>query len=178
MKAGSKLLGDKRTEFTVWAPFKETMILHIVHPFDRKMEMVKDEWGYFYFKTEVGAGCLYFFMPEGKKDIPDPASQFQPQGVHGPSEVIDHSTYQWYDTNWKGLPFSELILYEIHTGTFTEKGTFEAIIHKLDYLVTTGINAIELMPVAQFPGNRNWGYDGVYYYAVQDSYGGPAGLKK
>ena len=178
MKAGSKLLGDRRTEFAVWAPLKETMTLHIVHPFDKKMEMIKDELGYFYSKAEVGAGCLYFFMPEGEKDIPDPASQFQPQGVQGPSEVIDHSAYHWHDTNWKGLPFSEFILYEIHTGTFTEKGTFEAIIDKLDYLVATGINAIELMPVAQFPGNRNWGYDGVYYYAVQDSYGGPASLKK
>src|SRR6266487_2242995 len=126
MKIGSTLLDDERTEFSVWAPLKENMTLHIIHPFDKKMEMIKDESGYFHLEAEVGAGSLYFFMPETEKNIPDPASQFQPQGVHGPSEVIDHSAYHWNDKNWKGLLFSKLILYEIHTGTFTEKGTFEA----------------------------------------------------
>jgi len=177
MNIGSRYLSNGRIIFTVWAPLKEKMILHIVRPFDRKIQMEKDESGYFHTEVEVGSDCYYFFMPGGEKDFPDPASGFQPDGVHGPSAVVNHS-YEWNDETWNGIPFDELILYEVHTGTFTEEGTFEAMISKLDHLVSTGINAIELMPVAQFPGSRNWGYDGVYPYAVQNSYGGPGGLKK
>ncbi len=167
------------TRFTVWAPLKEKMILHLVHPRDEKWEMTKDDEGYWQITVEdLPAEALYFFMPDGEKDYPDPASAFQPQGVHGPSAVVDHSLYQWKDNEWKGLPLEELIIYELHVGTFTKEGSFEAIIPRLDELKATGINALELMPVAQFPGNRNWGYDGVYPYAVQNSYGGPQGLKK
>lgn len=111
-------------------------------------------------------------------DRPDPASHFQPQGVHGPSQVIDHSTSPWQDAGWKGVPLAEMIFYELHVGTFTPAGTFAAIIPRLPDLVELGVNAIELMPVAQFPGDRNWGYDGVYPFAVQNSYGGPLGLKQ
>jgi maltooligosyltrehalose trehalohydrolase len=121
--------------------------------------------------------CRYFFKPDGEKDYPDPASFYQPEGVHGPSQVVNHSLYQWNDQEWKGLPLEELIIYEMHVGTFTPEGTFEAIIPRLDELKATGINALEIMPVAQFSGNRNWGYDGVFPYAVQNSYGGPDGLK-
>jgi len=177
MKTGPRILGNGKTEFAVWAPLKERMILHITHPFEKEIEMQKDEAGYFSVQGEVEAGCLYFFMPD-MKDIPDPGSFFQPSGVHGASQVIDHSEFQWGDVKWRGVPFDDLILYELHVGTFTDEGTFEAIINKLDHLVDTGINAIELMPVAQFPGNRNWGYDGAYLYAVQNSYGGPNGLKR
>jgi maltooligosyltrehalose trehalohydrolase len=177
MNIGATYLGNGHTEFTVWAPLKEKMVLHIVHPFDKETEMQKDALGYFHVVEKVGAGCKYFFKVDGK-DLADPASQLQPEGVHGPSEVIDHTIYSWKDEKWKGLSFSDLILYELHVGTFTGEGTFEAIIPKLDHLVDTGINAIELMPAAQFPGERNWGYDGVFPYAVQNSYGGPQGLKK
>jgi maltooligosyltrehalose trehalohydrolase len=165
--------------FRVWAPEKDRMILHIIHPHDRKLEMQKDKDGYFFIELkDIPAGTRYFLMPEGKNDLPDPGSRFQPEGVHGPSEVIDHAAFAWEDDAWRGLPFGDLVLYELHVGTFTPEGTFEAIIPLLDDLVDVGINAIELMPVAQFPGTRNWGYDGVFPYAVQNSYGGPEGLKR
>jgi maltooligosyltrehalose trehalohydrolase len=108
---------------------------------------------------------------------PDPASRFQPDGVHGPSEVTD-SSFAWTDTGWGGLPLEKFVLYELHVGTFTPEGTFEAIISYLSYLRELGVTVLELMPVAQFPGTRNWGYDGVFPFAVQNSYGGPLGLKR
>lgn len=162
--------------FTVWAPEKETMQLLI----DNRppVPMQKSEDGYFETELEhIQPGTRYRFSPDGEGSYPDPASHFQPEGVHGASAVVDHSAYQWQDGDWNGLPLKELILYEIHTGTFTPEGTFEGIISKLDYLAELGINAIEIMPVSQFPGGRNWGYDLVYPYAVQDTYGGPDGLK-
>src|SRR5436190_7587627 len=177
MDIGSIPLSNGKTRFTVWAPLKQKMILHILDPVDNKMQMEKDGFGCFHIEASVEAGCRYFFIPEGIKDLPDPASRFQPEGVHGPSQVTEHH-YQWNEGNWRGIPFDELILYELHTGTFTEEGTFEAAIEKLDHLLRTGVNAIQIMPVAQFPGKRNWGYDGVFPYAVQNSYGGPMGLKK
>jgi maltooligosyltrehalose trehalohydrolase len=178
MNIGATYLGNGHTEFTVWAPLKGKMVLHIVHPFDKKMAMQKDEEGYFHISTKSEPGWRYFFMPEGEKDLADPASKFQPGGVHGASEVIDQSAFKWNDSNWTGISFSKLILYELHVATFTEEGTFKAITGKLEHLVEAGINAIELMPIAQFPGERNWGYDGIFPFAVQNSYGGPDGLKK
>lgn len=166
-------------QFKVWAPEKKEMMLHIVKPFEKKFEMQKGDEGYFTVDAETKEKELqYFFKPNDEKDFPDPASQYQPQGVHGPSQTVDHSIYKWHDDNWNGIPFHEWIIYELHVGLFTNEGTFEAIINRLDDLIDVGINAIELMPVSQFPGNRNWGYDGVYPYAVQNSYGGPGGLKK
>ncbi len=154
------------------------MQLHIVHPENKVMPMQKDEKGYFQYTVEgLHPGTRYFFRPEGEHDFPDPVSHYQPEGVHGPSEVIDHNDFIWADADWQLKSFRDLIFYELHVGTFTEEGTFEAIIGRLDDLISLGINAIELMPVAQFPGSRNWGYDGVLPYAVQNSYGGPEGLK-
>lgn len=164
--------------FKVWAPAKASMQLHLVYPVDETIAMDQDENGYFLAEVSAPPGTRYFFKPGGKADYPDPASHFQPEGVHGPSEVVDHSVFNWTDGNWKGIPFKELILYELHVGTFTEEGTFEAIIPFLEDLASLGINALELMPVSQFPGSRNWGYDQTYPYAVQNSYGGPEGLKK
>ncbi|GAA4453721.1 malto-oligosyltrehalose trehalohydrolase [Nibrella saemangeumensis] len=176
---GANYEGGGRCTFTVWAPEKEKMILHLVHPREQQIAMQPDEFGYFQTEVaDVDPGTHYFFRPDDEQDYPDPASHFQPEGVHGPSAVVDHGTYAWQDSDWRGLPFKDLVLYELHVGTFTPEGTFEAIIPRLDYLVDTGINALELMPVSQFSGNRNWGYDGVFPYAVQDSYGGPEGLKK
>lgn len=178
-KTGAQLLTDNRCSFSVWAPEKESMILHIVSPKEQKLKMLKDELGYFRVVVEgISAGCKYFFMPNGQKDFPDPSSHFQPDGVHGPSQVINHSDFKWSDSGWKGISFNKLILYEIHVGTFSQHGTFEAIIPFLGEISDSGINAIEIMPVSQFPGKRNWGYDGVYPYSVQNSYGGPDGLKK
>ncbi|MEN6455851.1 MAG: malto-oligosyltrehalose trehalohydrolase [Prolixibacteraceae bacterium] len=171
-------IGKDKRIFKVWAPCKTNMQLHLVHPFDRTIGMQRDGDGYFVAEVEAPPGTRYYFKPDSKTDYPDPASHFQPEGVHGPSEVVDHSLFHWQDRDWKGIPFKKLILYELHVGTFTEEGTFEAIIPFLEDLADVGINALELMPVSQFPGNRNWGYDQTYPYAVQNSYGGPDGLKK
>ena len=165
--------------FRVWAPLKEKIALHVVAPFEQEYFMQKEEGGYFSLAIESSADTLrYFYKPDGVGDCPDPASQFQPEGVHGPSQTVDHAAYPWKDKTWKGLPLEEMVMYELHVGTFTPEGSFEAIIPRLDSLLEIGINALELMPVAQFPGSRNWGYDGVFPYAVQHSYGGPEGLKK
>lgn len=126
----------------------------------------------------IGPGALYKYIIDGGRARPDPASAFQPRGVHGPSEVTDHAAFKWDDLDWKGIPPAKMIIYELHPGTFTSGGGFAGVEEKLDYLKDLGINTVELMPVAQFPGSRNWGYDGAYPYAVQDSYGGPPGLKK
>jgi maltooligosyltrehalose trehalohydrolase len=169
--------GDCR--FTVWAPEKERLILHLVYPEDKLVEMDKDQDGYFSVALpDIRPGARYYYRPEGTGDYPDPASFFQPEGVHKASQVIDHNRYCWQDGSWCNIPLIEVVLYELHTGTFTKEGTFEAIIPRLRELAEIGINAIELMPVVQFPGNRNWGYDGVYPYAVHNSYGGPEGLKR
>jgi maltooligosyltrehalose trehalohydrolase len=175
----SAVLKNDHWEFNVWAPEKEEMILHIVHPFEKAFTMTKNEEGNFSVDVNTGEKDIrYFFKPNNEKDLPDPASQSQPEGVQGPSQTIDHSSYKWNDGNWKGSSMKEWILYELHVGTFTQDGNFEAAISKLDQLVDIGVNAIEIMPIAQFPGNRNWGYDGVFPYAVQNSYGGAEGLKK
>src|SRR5947208_6693749 len=122
-------------------------------------------------------GARYKYRLATGKELPDPVSRYQPEGVHGPSEAVD-PRFDWQDQHWLGLPIENYIIYELHAGTFTTEGTFEAAIRHLDDLVNIGITAVELMPVAQFPGTRNWGYDGVFPFAVQNSYGGPAGLKK
>lgn len=155
--------------------------------------MQKDDQGYFHVDVpNVQHGDRYTYQPDGATTspdgataspdgattCPDPASPWQPDGVHGPSAVVDHQRYTWTDSHWHGLPFSSLIFYELHVGAFTPEGTFEAIIPRLPELAALGINALELMPVSQFPGRRNWGYDNVFLYAVQDSYGGPEGLKR
>ncbi len=133
-----------------------------------------------YFSTtlkDVEAGASYLYCLDGAIDRPDPASRLQSDGVHGPSRVVD-SEFEWHDTGWRGVPLSKYVIYELHVGTFTRAGTFAGIVPELERLKKLGVTAVELMPVAQFPGTRNWGYDGVYPYAVQDSYGGPRGLKR
>jgi maltooligosyltrehalose trehalohydrolase len=178
VKIGSNYLGEGRCEFSVWAPSHEEVAVQIVSPENRLIPMQKDEQGYFKVLAEgIDPGMLYFYKIAGD-DRPDPASQYQPKDVHGPSEVVDHTRMNWTDTGWSGIPLEEMIIYELHVGTFTPEGTFEAIIPRLGELREFGVNAIEIMPVAQFPGDRNWGYDGAYTYAVQHSYGGPEGLKK
>ena len=179
MKQGAKYIGKGLCDFTVWAPFALSVSLKFVAPEQRLVLLKKSERGYWHTRAE---GCLpatqYRYLLDGERERPDPASQYQPDGVHGPSEVVDHAAFRWTDSGWKGLPLPSMIMYELHTGTFTPEGTFEAIIPRLGDLKDLGINTIGLMPVAQFPGDRNWGYDGVYPYAVQNSYGGPEGLKR
>lgn len=173
-EAGAFAEGDE-TSFIVWAPERESLHIQIgqqLHP------MEKDERGYWKQRVKgVRPGTRYMFHLDQKKSLPDPASLSQPEGVHKASEVVDRS-FPWKDLSWKGIPLSDMIIYELHVGTFTDAGTFEGVIEKLPYLKTLGINTIELMPVAQFPGSRNWGYDGVFPFAVQNSYGGVQGLKK
>lgn len=167
--------GNEKCTFTVWAPFCKKVDLDLnnsIYP------LTSDESGYWSATLQnIHAGAEYFFLPGGLKKIPDPASRFQPKGVHGPSSVVSPE-FRWSDASWKGLSLRDMIIYEVHTGTFSDTGSFEGILQRLGYLKDLGINAIEIMPVAQFPGNRNWGYDGVFPYAVQNSYGGPEGLKK
>ncbi len=165
-------------QFTVWAPLHPAVYLHLLKPVEQMLPMQQAENGYFVLDTDAKAGTLYYYHLPDTGDFPDPASHYQPDGVDGPSAVVDHEAYNWQDTGWKGLPLPEFVIYELHTGCFTEEGRFEAVVQRLDDLLELGINAIELMPVAQFPGARNWGYDGVFPYAVQNSYGGSQGLKK
>jgi maltooligosyltrehalose trehalohydrolase len=135
--------------------------------------------GYFEVMVEGVDRARYRYLLDRKKARPDPVSRFQPEGVHGPSAVVDPDSFGWTDGDWPGAQLKNLIIYELHVGTFTHEGTFEAIVAHLSYLKeTVGITAIELMPVAQCPGGRNWGYDGVYPFAVQSHYGKPNGLKR
>lgn len=128
--------------------------------------------------SDIPQGSRYMFKLNGEKERPDPASCSQPDGVHKASEIVDHSAYAWSDGAWRGMPIERMIIYELHVGTFSDAGTFQGVIDRLPDLVDLGITAIEIMPVAQFPGERNWGYDGVYPFAPQNSYGGSSGLKK
>lgn len=179
MRVGAFLSTDKTCTFTVWAPFRKNVELRIVAPQSKIVPMEKDQRGYWH--TEVHGlpdETRYLYRLDGERDRPDPASHLQPSGVHEPSQVVNHSLFNWTDENWKLFPLEEMIIYELHVGTFTPQGTFDAILPRLSGLNDLGINAVELMPVAQFPGTRNWGYDGVSLFAVQDSYGGPDGLKK
>lgn len=139
--------------------------------------MQKEENGYWKTILPVNPGTRYRFRLEDETIGPDPASLSQPEGVHGPSAVVDRH-FSWTDSGWKGIPLSNKIIYELHTGAFSPSHDFEGIIQRLGYLVQLGINTIELMPLAQFPGERNWGYDGVYPFAIQNSYGGVPGFRR
>ncbi len=169
---------DGELRFRVWAPRARKVAVKIVSTGQETvLPMSGDYFGYFSAVTDAATeGSRYVYILDGNHQYPDPASRFQPEGVHGPSEVVDPCSFEWHDTAWKGIPLRDLIIYELHTGTFTGDGTFEAVIPMLDYLAELGINALELMPVSQFPGGRNWGYDGVYPFAPQNTYGGPMGL--
>lgn len=175
---GATYLGEGRCRFRVWAPFPEKAEVRVLGPPERIVPLGKDDRGYHHAIIEgINPGSLYLYRIGEKRERPDPASRSQPQGVHGPSQVID-ATFAWDDREWSGLSLDDYIIYELHVGTFTAEGTFEAIIPHLDGLKAVGVTALELMPVAQFPGSRNWGYDGVYPFAVQESYGGPVGLRR
>jgi len=175
---GPTYLDRQRCQFRVWALRAATVELHLLTPEDRFLPMGREERGYFQTVVEgVPPGATYFYRLDAERERPDPASRFQPRGVHGPSQVVDPS-FPWEDGAWSGIPLSHYIFYELHVGTFTQEGTFDSVIPQLDRLRDLGVTALELMPVAQFPGDRNWGYDGVQLYAAQNSYGGPAGLKR
>jgi maltooligosyltrehalose trehalohydrolase len=175
---GASLLEDGSCKFLVWSPQVERAELHLLGPREQLVPMERKESGYYEARVEgLAPGALYRYRLNGEKERADPASRFQPEGVHGPSQVLD-SRFAWEDRPWFGLPLKQYVIYELHVGTFTHEGTFDAVIPHLESLKEIGITAIGLMPVAQFPGDRNWGYDGVYPFAAQNSYGGPESLKR
>lgn len=177
LSLGASLQPDQSCRFVLWAPGAAHVELHIVAPIDQVVPMSEEGQGYYRADVQaLGAGTRYFFRINGT-DRPDPVSRFQPEGVHGPSEVVDPS-FPWTDSGWAGIPLRDFVIYELHVGTFSAEGTFDGVIPHLPELKALGVTAIELMPVAQFPGKRNWGYDGVGLYAPQNSYGSPAGLKR
>ncbi len=140
--------------------------------------MRSEDGGWWSASVDVVPGADYGFCLDGRDPLPDPRSPWQPSGVHGLSRVVDHSAYPWSDAGWRGRPLASGVVYELHTGTFTPEGTFDAAVDRLDHLVRLGITHVELLPVVQFPGDRGWGYDGVDLYAPHESYGGPDGLKR
>ena len=192
---GATHLEGNNCQFGLWAPLAELVEVRILDDRDpasltgdrlsgrpkggRSIRLQRTDRGYHEGIAEgIRPGTRYVYCLDGNKDRPDPASRFQPEGVHGASQVIDPRAFQWKDASWRGLSLEDYIIYEIHVGTYTSEGTFDAIIPYLDEIKDLGVTALELMPVAQFPGDRNWGYDGVYPFAVQNSYGGPEGLRR
>lgn len=161
--------------FNLWAPYQRNVKLKILNKGIYEME--RDEKGYFTITlNNVKVGDRYKYILDDASEVPDPASRYQPEGVHGHSEIISLD-FKGDDENGVKVKREDLIIYELHTSTFTSEGTFEGVIKKLDYLKELGVTAIEIMPIAQFPGKKDWGYDGVYLYAVQNSYGGPIGFR-
>ncbi|HET7340025.1 MAG TPA: malto-oligosyltrehalose trehalohydrolase [Methylomirabilota bacterium] len=170
-------LQEGGTAFRVWAPRCRSVEVIVE---GRKPEaLVRRDDGVFEATVGgVGAAMRYQYRLDGERYRPDPVSRFQPEGVHGPSVVVDPSRFPWTDQGFRGHALAALVFYELHVGTFTAAGTFEAVIPHLPHLVDLGITALELMPVAEFPGSRNWGYDGTHLYAPQSTYGGPRGLRR
>jgi maltooligosyltrehalose trehalohydrolase len=169
------------SDFRVWAPKAQRVTLRLLRNDGSREDLVmeRQDGGEFHLRAKAGPGDRYCYLLEDDPlQIPDPVSRLLPEGVHGPTEIVDPNSFRWSDQSWKGLAFRDYVIYELHIGTFTPEGTFDCAIEKLDYLKQLGITAIEIMPVAAFPGKRNWGYDGVSMYAVQESYGGPDALKR
>ena len=165
----------------VWAPAAEHVDLVLPGESDtpRTIAMTPEPGGYFsHLEADVAEGCRYAFRIDRGPERPDPASRWQPDGIHRPSAVVWLDRFEWSEGDWAGIAREDLVIYELHVGTFTPEGTFDAVIDRLEELRSLGITAIELMPVAQFPGARSWGYDAVHPFAVQNSYGGPRGLQR
>lgn len=176
MPFGAAVLEDGRVRFGLWAPAAREVEV-ILEPDGRSLAMAR-RGGWFELVTaEARAGSRYHYRIDGKSVVPDPASRFNPADVHGPSEVIDPAAFSWRDAAWRGRPWEEAVLYELHVGAFSASGTFAGVKARLGYLAELGVTAIELMPVADFPGARNWGYDGVLPFAPDSCYGRPEELK-
>ncbi|WP_407148131.1 malto-oligosyltrehalose trehalohydrolase [Bradyrhizobium sp. ORS 86] len=170
---GPELTSDG-VRFRLWAPSAKRVDLLL----DKSHALTRDAGGWYVAEIPgASAGTRYKFRIDDEVDVPDPASAFQPDDVFGPSEVIDHAAFKWRATEWRGRPWHEAVILEAHVGTFTREGSYRAMIDKLDHLVATGITVLELMPLADFAGRRNWGYDGVLWYAPDSAYGRPDDLK-
>jgi len=175
MPFGAAVLADGRTRFRLWAPAARSVAVRLP---DATLPMAAAGGGWHEATTaEAPAGSRYRYVIDGRTAVPDPASRFQPDDVHGDSEVIDPGAYAWGDADWRGRPWHETVLYELHVGAFTPAGTYRGVVEKLDHLVDLGVTAVELMPLAEAPGSRNWGYDGVYLFAPEARYGRPDDLK-
>jgi maltooligosyltrehalose trehalohydrolase len=162
--------------FRVWAP--DAADVTVVTAAEER-SLNRDDTGWWEgVVPKAGHGDDYTFRIDGGEPRPDPRSLWQPAGVHGPSRVYDHDEFTWTDEGWRGVPLPGAVLYELHVGTFTPEGTFDAAVERLDHLVELGVDAVELLPVASYDGDRGWGYDGVHLYAVHEPYGGPDGLKR
>lgn len=177
MQLGANFV-DGQCSFAVWAPSRRQVTL-LLPENGESIKLDKAEEGYWSTKVDgVKRNTKYLYQLDGQMEKPDPASYFQPTGVFGPSAIVDHEAYVWKDHGWQGQDVKNLIFYELHVGAFTSEGTFKAIVGRVKELSIFGVNAIELMPVTQFSGKRNWGYDGVFPYAVQNTYGTPDDLKE
>ncbi|MGH7413305.1 MAG: malto-oligosyltrehalose trehalohydrolase [Candidatus Rokuibacteriota bacterium] len=177
MPFGAEVREDGTTRFRLWAPGARQLELWLEEP-GRAVPMPRDAGGWAEYVTrEAPPGTRYRYRIDGETLVPDPAARFQPGDVHGASEVIDPLAYPWTDTGWAGLPPERLVFYELHVGAFTAAGTYAGVAERLDHLAALGVTAVELMPVADFPGRRGWGYDGVLLFAPEASYGRPESLK-
>jgi maltooligosyltrehalose trehalohydrolase len=175
---GARAIAGGGWNFTVWAPNHERLELRLLGDRPAFLPMRRDALGYHSIIAEgTRAGVKYLYRFGDSHERPDPASRRQPEGVHGPSELVDLQHFEWTDIHWKGVALENSVFYELHVGTFTQEGTFAALLSRLDQLAKLGATTIEIMPIAQFPGARNWGYDGVYPFAVQNSYGTPHDLQ-
>jgi maltooligosyltrehalose trehalohydrolase len=167
--------------FQVWAPIRQQveLVLRPGLPSSERRSLMRADDGVFTGTfTDVSPGDLYAYVLDGEGPFPDPASRFQPQGVHGPSAIVDPRSFEWSDDTWRGLPLEKAVVYELHVGTFTKAGTFTAAAERLPYLANLGITVVELMPLADFPGSRNWGYDGVSLFAPSRAHGAPDDLRR
>ena len=179
MPFGAQLCPDGRVRFRLWAPAarKVELCLHD-HAHEARLQMAAEDEGWFGMRTGLAApGTLYSYRIDDGWQVPDPASRYQPDDVHGPSQVIDPGRFDWQDEDWRGRPWEEAVIYEWHTGAGTLQGDYSGTAARLDYLAELGVTALELMPLADFPGRRNWGYDGVLPFAPDSSYGHPEELK-
>lgn len=176
-RLGATPLSHHSCAFHVWAPAATRVEVQLGESGRREALRATENGYYTGILSQVELGTAYQFRLNGELERPDPASRHQSEGVHGPSRVCNLG-YDWRDAQWRGVPLRQYVIYELHVGTFSRLGTFDGVIEQLERLRTLGITAVELMPVAQFPGSRNWGYDGVYPFAVQQSYGGARGLQR
>jgi maltooligosyltrehalose trehalohydrolase len=177
-RLGANRLGDGSWQFLLWAPKVRSVTVELCGR-QEPVPLQPSSRGYHQAVVEgLKPGSQYFYLLDDGRKLPDPASRFQPQGVHGPSQIIDFNEFVWTDKTWKGSALGSSIIYELHVGVYTQQGTFDALIPHLPALKNLGITMIELMPVAQFPGSRNWGYDGVFPFAPQNTYGSPRSLQR
>ncbi len=184
LERGANVGADGAVSFAVWAPRRRALSVRILDPAGAtraELAMTRGDGGVFTARADAAVappGSDYAFLLPDVGARPDPVSRHQPRGVHAPSRIVAADGFSWSDAGWRGVPRADLVIYELHVGTFSPEGTFAGVAARLPHLRDLGITAVELMPVAAFPGDRNWGYDGVYLYAPHTAYGGPDGLKR